>query len=1661
MKKSLSPTPSGGFFYVGLFYSKKEFKVLSFICLWIRQQDSLNKLNESEGICLKQRLKKGLTLWGAVLILLALLPMAALAEDAGDFSVTGGVLGTSYTYSSNTLTFLEPGDYAISMRSGVTSTAADKIVVNAPGSTAANPVHITLSGVDIQLSSGCAFEIAGGSNVRLTLSGDNRLHSGSDCAGLQTTGANLTIDAINPADTYSGVLAAEGGRYGAGIGGGNGCDGGTVAIQSGRIYATSGGDAAGLGGGFNGNGGTVVILGGDIDASGYSGGPGIGGAGIGGGSVGPGGSGGNGGSVTISGGNVYARGDTYAAGIGGGFNGSDGGSVIITGGDVIASGGNDGAGIGGGFSGNGGTIRISGGVLNAAGGENGAGLGGGNQGNGGDIEISGGIVTATTIGYGAAIGGGSNGDGGSISISATADVVARGDDYGSGAGYGAGLGGGYQGDGGTVDISGGMLLAVGGGNAAGIGGGSKGDGGTVGISGGTVEAMGTGEGAGIGGGSQGNGAVVTITGGSVVAKRGDGAPNNIGAGYNGSSNGTLKNGSGEDVYETSVTLRLAGADDGDGEQITSITIDSAPYPSSCTYADTSGQIVLYLTGGSTHAIEISTVSRNYEGTLKDPLVDKHNTLIPKIEANGTYALNDYYLSGTTLFVGPGINITLTDHGISREYFRISCGPGTNLTLSDVTINNGRDDSGSQITDESGNPLNNVCPLSFTGAGNVLMLTGYNNLHASPYAPGIHVAEGTELAIDGTGSLSVFGGYFGAGLGGGEGENGGDITINGGTLNVTGGHTGAGIGGGTNNGTLGGDGGTVTINGGNVTAKGGGNGAGIGGGYNGSNGTVVISGGTVRAYGGGSAAGIGGGIRVGFGGSGGTVDISGGTVTAEGGYYAAGIGGGTQGEGGTVTLTGGVVFAKGLDGAKDIGAGQGYSGPNTGLLNLSGSVALFLKYDNCVPPTTATHTHQSISGHDGSPIYSIPVAWLDDFGAYLRIYTLSYDLNGGTGTVVAPVTRLYNTTATVSDGSGLSRTYYTFTGWNTQANGGGTAYAAVSTFTFSSDTVLYAQWTATPATGTITGTVTDGANPVSGANVSLTVSESVYLATTTASGCYFILNVPAGTSYTVTAVKSGYTSGSATNVSVTANTTTSGVNITLTPIPSADTTATISVSANPAAGGTVTGGGTYSEGASVTVTAAPNSGYTFTNWTEGGMQISTAASYVFVMGTTNRNLTANFTTTSGGGGSGGSGNSGGGSGGSTPAAPTTPTTPSSSLTTIPSADGKTTTAATGVKPAVNETTGTATATVAASVVMDLAAQAKAAEAAGQKAVVEIKVEAVPTAKEISVEIPRDAFNKVAADTKANVTISTGLGTITFNEKAVDSISGAAGTGSVSIGIARVETSTLSPQVQAKVGNRPVYDFSVKAGSTEISKFNGGSAEISIPYTPKAGERKNAIVVYYIDNQGKLQTVRGKYDSATGTVNFKTTHFSKYAVGYNEVSFKDVAANTWYGDAVGFIAARGITTGTGNGNYSPEAKLTRGEFIVMMMRAYGIEPDTDLANSFSDAGNTYYTGYLAAAKRLGISGGVGGNMFAPGKQITRQEMFTLLYNALKVTGELPEGASGKPLPAFSDAGEIASWARDAMTLFVETGTIGGNGGKLTPADTTTRAQMAQVLFNLLAK
>jgi hypothetical protein len=345
---------------------------------------------------------------------------------------------------------------------------------------------------------------------------------------------------------------------------------------------------------------------------------------------------------------------------------------------------------------------------------------------------------------------------------------------------------------------------------------------------------------------------------------------------------------------------------------------------------------------------------------------------------------------------------------------------------------------------------------------------------------------------------------------------------------------------------------------------------------------------------------------------------------------------------------------------------------------------------------------------------------------------------------------------------------------------------------------------------------------------------------------------------------------------------------------------------------------------------------------------------------------------------------------------------------------------------------------------------------------VSIPAVTDTRTYAIGIPvPDLSNE---DSQKLLTVETDKGSITVPSNMLTGVEDVNGNkAQLSIGMGNQDS--LPTDVKDRIAERPLIQLSLSIDGRRTD-WNNPLAEVtvSIPYTPTTEElmHPDSIVVWYIDGSGNLITIpNGRYDSASQTVTFKTTHFSLYAVGYNPVSFCDVADTAWYYNSVSFIAARGITSGMGKGMYRPETKLTRGQFIVMLMRAYGIAPNASLSDNFADAGNTYYSSYLATAKRMGIASGIGNNLYAPDNEITHQEMFTLLYQLLKMVDRLPEGDSGKTVSDFSDAWHIEEWARASMDLFVETGIIRGAKGTLTPTETTTRAEIAQVLYNLLHK
>ena len=111
--------------------------------------------------------------------------------------------------------------------------------------------------------------------------------------------------------------------------------------------------------------------------------------------------------------------------------------------------------------------------------------------------------------------------------------------------------------------------------------------------------------------------------------------------------------------------------------------------------------------------------------------------------------------------------------------------------------------------------------------------------------------------------------------------------------------------------------------------------------------------------------------------------------------------------------------------------------------------------------------------------------------------------------------------------------------------------------------------------------------------------------------------------------------------------------------------------------------------------------------------------------------------------------------------------------------------------------------------------------------------------------------------------------------------------------------------------------------------------------------------------------------------------------NMSSFADVPADAFYAKAVAWAVENGITGGTGDGKFSPDATCTRAQSVTFLYRAAG-SPKVSGSAEFGDvATNAYYADAVAWAAKNGITGGIGGGLFGSGSDCTRAQIVTFLY------------------------------------------------------------------------
>lgn len=178
------------------------------------------------------------------------------------------------------------------------------------------------------------------------------------------------------------------------------------------------------------------------------------------------------------------------------------------------------------------------------------------------------------------------------------------------------------------------------------------------------------------------------------------------------------------------------------------------------------------------------------------------------------------------------------------------------------------------------------------------------------------------------------------------------------------------------------------------------------------------------------------------------------------------------------------------------------------------------------------------------------------------------------------------------------------------------------------------------------------------------------------------------------------------------------------------------------------------------------------------------------------------------------------------------------------------------------------------------------------------------------------------------------------------------------------------------------------------------------------------------------------------------------------FADVSAEHWAAEAVNALYTRGVVNGTGNGAFSPNDQIKREEFVKLIVGALNL-PQEETEKVFTDVpADAWYYPYVMRAYALNVVQGVDFDTFGAGESISREQMCTMIYRAMKLASINLETNDAEL--TFADTDDISDYARPAVTALYRGGVVNGTGnGNIEPKAAATRAMAAKMIYTLMKK
>ncbi len=234
---------------------------------------------------------------------------------------------------------------------------------------------------------------------------------------------------------------------------------------------------------------------------------------------------------------------------------------------------------------------------------------------------------------------------------------------------------------------------------------------------------------------------------------------------------------------------------------------------------------------------------------------------------------------------------------------------------------------------------------------------------------------------------------------------------------------------------------------------------------------------------------------------------------------------------------------------------------------------------------------------------------------------------------------------------------------------------------------------------------------------------------------------------------------------------------------------------------------------------------------------------------------------------------------------------------------------------------------------------------------------------------------------------------------------------------------------------------------------------LPAEHGAGEIKTTLPTYAAD--GKISTV-----CEVCGVELSSTKLDKLVGADLTTLFDDVEADDWFytNEAVRFVYDKGLMYGTDADSFSPNAPMTRGMFVTVLGRLYGVDVADykGQAVAFKDvSAKAYYTPYILWAYENHIINGYSATTFGPDDNITREQICKIMLDYCNVDGVEVEKVN--EVIVFADSANISKWARKYVTTCQQAGLVTGEKRSgdyfFRPKDTATRAEVATIIRNFV--